>query len=304
MPVEPNRITAYGQELKLSGRKDTTVATVTQRLALIAKGLDNNPCDLNNPYEVKEFLSKVKWQNSTKHTAVIDYTGYLRFLGKTWNKPKYTPQEKIYFIPTEAELDTLIAASCKNLAALLQFLKETAVRIGEACKVEWTDLDYQNHTATINHPEKGSLPRLQRISDKLIAMINQLPKTQKPVFLATSSQQGIRKTFESMRARTAEKLQNPRLLKIHCHTFRHWKATTMMLKGTDSYFIRQLLGHKTATMTDRYINIVKSLLGNGDEQYICKCVEATDKIGIMRLIEDAYTKADEADGIHFYRKRA
>jgi integrase len=298
MPVELSNITAYAWNLKKNGRKDATIETVTHRLLLLAKH-----SNLADPESVKEALITIKWQNSTKATAVMDYTAYLRFLGKTWTKPKYIPQEKIYFIPTEQEIDTLIAASCPNLAALLQFLKETAVRIGEACQVQWADLDYQNHTAAINHPEKGSLPRLQRMSDKLIAMLNQLPKTQKPVFLATSSQQGIRKTFESMRQRTAEKLQNPRLLRIHCHTFRHWKATTMMMKGTDSYFIRQLLGHKTATMTDRYINIVKSLLGNGDEQYICKCVEATDKIGIMRLIEDAYTKADEADGIHFYRKR-
>ena len=298
MPLEPSQIMAYAWHLKKNGRKDTTVETVTHRLLLLAKH-----SNINDPESVKEALMTIKWQNSTKATAVMDYTAYLRFLGKTWTKPRYIPQEKIYFIPTEAEIDQLIAASCKNLAALLQFLKETAARIGEACHVEWADLDYQNKTAAINHPEKGSLPRLQKISDKLIAMINELPKTQKPVFLATSSQHGVRITFENMRQRTAEKLKNPRLLKIHFHTFRHWKATTLMMKGTDSYFIRQLLGHKTATMTDRYINIVKSLLGNGDEQYICKCVEATDKTGIMRLIEDAFTLADTADGIHFYRKR-
>jgi integrase len=135
-------------------------------------------------------------------------------------------------------------------------------------------------------------------------MLNELPKTEKPIFLATSSQKGVKTTFEDMRKRTAKKLVNPRLLKIHFHTFRHWKATTLMMRGIDSYYIRQLLGHKTATMTDRYINIVKSLLNNGDEQYTVKILKATDTEAIAHAIQDGYTKADETDGLKFYKKRA
>jgi integrase len=296
LPVELSQITAYAWELKKNGRTDSTIETITHRLLLLAKH-----CNINEPESVKEALATLKWENSTKHTAVSDYTGYLKYIGKTWTKPRYIIQEKIYFIPTEQEIDSLISASGRTLAPLLQFLKETATRIGEAIAVTWMDIDTNNKTVAINHPEKGSLPRLIPISSKLLTMLNTLPKTEKPIFLATSSKHGLRITFEDMRKRTAEKLSNPRLMKIHFHTFRHWKATTEFLKLKDGYYVRALLGHKTATMTDRYINIAKALLHHQEDGYTAKVAQTKEEI--CELIEAGFEHHDDIDGLHIYRKR-
>ncbi|MCJ7767506.1 tyrosine-type recombinase/integrase, partial [Candidatus Bathyarchaeota archaeon] len=138
--------------MKKNGRKEITCKTVLDRLTLLAR-----QCNIDEPEQVKEALLTLKWQNSTKHTAVGDYTAYLRYIGKTWTKPKYIVQEKLYFIPTETEVDQLIAAAGKTIAPLLQLLKETGVRIGEAAAITWKDVDFERKTVTINHPEKGSL---------------------------------------------------------------------------------------------------------------------------------------------------
>jgi integrase len=61
------------------------------------------------------------------------------------------------------------------MAALLQFLKETGARIGEALRLKWTDLDFERRVVSIT-PEKGSKPRILPISEKLIGMINILPR--------------------------------------------------------------------------------------------------------------------------------
>ena len=286
----------HAQNMRLNGRQECTIKDSMMKLKLLIK----YGADLDNPESVKQTLTKVAWQNSTKWNACIIYTAYLKFRGLTWIKPKYKPEEKLIFIPTQQEIDALISASGKTNAPLLQFLLESGARIGEACKIEWTDIDYANKTVAINHPEKHSLPRLIKISDKLIVMLNQLPRTNKPIFTANAKQETLRHTFEAMRKRTAQKLGNPRLLKIHMHTFRHYKATTMFLKEMDSYTVRQQLGHKTAIMTDRYINLVKGMTNVG-EDYESRC--ATTKEEICKLIENGFTKADEIDGIHIYRKR-
>ena len=52
---------------------------------------------------------------------------------------------------------------------------ETGARCGEAWQLKWIDFDFENKTVRIT-PEKGSEPRRLRISDKLIAMLNNLPK--------------------------------------------------------------------------------------------------------------------------------
>ncbi len=55
---------------------------------------------------------------------------------------------------------------------------------------------------------------------------------------------GSLKTFRAQRKRIANKLGNPRILKIHFHTFRHWKASTEYAKTKDILHVMKLLGHK------------------------------------------------------------
>jgi len=50
---------------------------------------------------------------------------------------------------------------------------------------QWSARELENKTVRIT-PEKGSDPRQLRISDKLVAMLNSLPKEQPEVFLGLS----------------------------------------------------------------------------------------------------------------------
>jgi len=74
-------------------------------------------------------------------------------------KPHYKEIYKIPFVPTEAEIDVLIAGSGYKTAAFLQFLKETAMRPGEACAFTWDDIDLVSKTVRVT-PEKVSNPRI------------------------------------------------------------------------------------------------------------------------------------------------
>ncbi|MBS7612072.1 tyrosine-type recombinase/integrase [Candidatus Bathyarchaeota archaeon] len=79
------------------------------------------------------------------------------------------------FIPTEEELDQLIAGCSKKVSTLLQFLKETAAKVGEALKLKWTDLDFERRVVMIT-PEKCSKPRILSISPKLEGMLKNPPR--------------------------------------------------------------------------------------------------------------------------------
>jgi len=288
----------YEHKLRLDQLKEVTVKGTIARLTQLI----DNGADLYEPDTIKEALLKIDWKPSTKKIAVAQYACFLQYIGKTWNKPRITVPEEIYFIPQETEIDALINMAGATLAPLLQLLKETAVRIGEATAIEWKDIDYNNKTVTINHPEKASLPRIIPISERLALMINQLPKTEKPVFLSRNKdKESIRKNFEQLRKRATKKLGNPRLMQIHLHTFRHYKATMMFLEHRDQYEVRKLLGHKTSAMTDKYINITETLLKNKEEKYTVKTVKTAEEA--TKLIEDGFEHHDNIDGIHLYRKR-
>jgi integrase len=57
----------------------------------------------------------------------------------------------------------------------------TLIRCGEACKLKWTDIDIENTSVRVT-PEKGSNPRILRTSNKLMNMLNTLPRISKTVF--------------------------------------------------------------------------------------------------------------------------
>jgi hypothetical protein len=71
-----------------------------------------------------------------------------------------------------------------------------------------------------------------KTSQKLFNMLNSLPKKNEKVF-GLAVYRSMENQFVVTRKRTANKLQNPRIMQIHFHTLRHWKATMEYHKTRD-----------------------------------------------------------------------
>jgi len=180
----------------------------------------------------------------------------------------------------------------------MQFLKETGARIGEVMKAKWTDINQERRTIYI-HSEKGSNDRILPISEKLLAMLNRMKKINEYIFQPTKH--GYRVTFESLRKRTAQKLNNPRLMQIHLHTFRHWKGTTEYHKTKDIYYVKTILGHKSVKSTEVYVNLEKSYYLTDSDEWTCKTAQNVEES--KTLIEAGFEYVTEQDGLKLYRKR-
>lgn len=123
----------------------------------------------------------------------------------------YTPVYEIPFIPTESETDQLIAGSSKKMAALLQLLKETAIRL-EVCRTRWVDFNPKQKTIRVR-AEKNSNPRIFHISDELL---NILPE--KDEHILTANVRCLQSHCLQLRKRLAKRLNNSRFKEIHFHT--------------------------------------------------------------------------------------
>lgn len=173
----------YLVKMELQGYRHSTIRLSQSALrTLIARG-----AKLTNPETVKQVIanqSKLEtafngkiWSGSRKRNVINAYTAFLAYVGLTWKAPIYQIIRKLPFIPTEQEIDDLIAASPNVLAAFLQLLKETGMRRGEAVAVPWKDVDLERRVIMCNFPEKGSNPRIfSDLSGKLLSMLNNLPK--------------------------------------------------------------------------------------------------------------------------------
>lgn len=206
--------------LKIQGCSEHTVKGWGQKLNRLARS-----ADLESPESVKKYLVYLDIAESSKHAFCTCYGAFLKWQGRTWTVPKYKGTQKIpEFIPTEKEIDALIAGCGKKTATILQTLKETGMRIGECLSLKWSSVNAEAHTITLNTPEKNSLPRIFKVSSKLIGMLEMLPKNSDKIF-GCSNSRNASVCLAQQRKKIARKLQNPRIAKIHFHLIRHWKGT-------------------------------------------------------------------------------
>lgn len=293
------KLVQYSFYLEKQGYALETVRTNNGSL----RALQLRNADLLNPESVKETLAKEqKWSQNRRRNVINAYTLFLKVCGMpAWEKPKTNVVRKIPFIPNEAEIDALIAGAPTSVATFLQLLKETAMRSGEATRLQWKDTDLEKRLITLNEPEKGSLPRQwNHLSQKLIDMLNAMPRNDVKVF-GSYTLNSLKAMLCRTRRRMATKLRNPRLLGIHFHTLRHWKATMEYHKTKDLLHVMAFLGHKKSDNTLLYVQLDQSLFSDTLDEFTVKTAETPEEAA--KLIEVGFQLADTINGIHLYRKR-
>ena len=234
---------------------------------------------------------------SSKFNTVKAYKAFIKAFKVKWEpvKIRYEPKEPFY--PLEEEIDQIINACSKTTATFLMVLKDTGARISEARKIQWTDINEKNNTIAINHPAKGSRSRTVKVSEKTLYMLRRLRKNHgdyifNPTFVSA------RKPFNTTRKRLAERTQNQRLLKIHFHTLRHWRASKEYEKTGDIYAVKDLLGHKAISSTDRYQHGSFS-----NEEYVTKRPQTSQEEDALINAGFQFVRFDSKEDVPIYRKR-
>jgi integrase len=289
-------ILSFGLWMNKQGYRHSTVHYCVQALKSVARRTN-----LLDPESVKSFLASVNVSESRKAKLVEDLARFYNWKHIPFDKPNYRRIERLPFVPLESEIDQLISGVGRKTGTFLQLLKETGMRAGEAWNLKWTDLDLERNAVNIV-PEKNSNPRQSRISTRLMAMLNRLPRRYEYVFRnpridPLMSMEVFRRGAARQRKRISERLQNPRIRNITFKTLRHWKATSEYHRTRDILHVMSILGHKNIRNTLVYTHLVDF---HGDE-FVCK-IARTVQEG-KELVESGFDYVSEFDGIQLYRKR-
>jgi len=286
--------------------------TIRRRVTLL-KLLQKRGGNLLNPESVFHVIDGAKkwdwkrrqltgepWSDGSKNNAAQAYRSFCELhkipIPEGINLEKWGRQpQKLPWVPLETEIDQLIAGCLRLIATFLQLLKETGMRSGEAIRLTWADVDLEHGVVTINRPEKHSLPRQFKISGKLLAMLNCLPKENEKVF--TIDLRTMRKRFMWQRNRISQKLQNPRIKRITFHTLRHWYGTMEYHKTKDILRVQDRLGHKSITSTLIYTHLVNF---EADEYHTATSKSLKED---EELLKAGFEYVTERDGVKIYRKR-
>jgi integrase/transposase-like protein len=290
------KIIGFALWLSKQGYDEDVVKWRSDRVAKLAQ-LGANIWD---PETVKEVLARQKsWNDGYKMLITYAYENFLEMEGLSWKRPHYVQPERLPFVPTEAELDQLIASCGKKLSVFLQGLKDTGADPGELAALEPTDINAENRTVQIR-PVKRHNPRVLKVSREFINRLQTLKSYQMSQRIFN---QGILSTcLNSQRKRAAQKFGNPRLQKISFTTFRHWKGTMEYHRTKDILHVMKLLGHKQIRNTLKYIHLEAMLFSEINDQYVAKVAYNTKEACALVEVGFEYITGEFDDGGKIFRK--
>jgi integrase len=177
------------------------------------------------------------------------------------------------WLTLEEEKLLLECASPEWLKNLITFALHTGMRRGEIINLLWKDVDFQGRLLRIEkskNGEKRSVPMSKTVCELLRGM--KVREITGQVFSVT--QAALKDGFERA-------VKKACINDFHFHDLRHTFATRLVQNGIDIYVVKELLGHKTITMTMRYAHHYPESLRHGVEVldrlcYNCATVEASD----------------------------
>ena len=153
-------------------------------------------------------------------------------------------------ILTEEEEDRLLDTSSEHLQPILIVALNTGMRLGEILNLEWRQINLDAQKIRVEKTKSGKI-RFIEINTFLLQEFLKLrsksgngqfvfpnPETRRPY-------RDIKKAFKGACKRTG-------INGLRFHDLRHTFATRLIEKGVDLITIKDLLGHSTVKITERY----------------------------------------------------
>ena len=280
-------------ELKKAGYAESTIETTSQRLKLLAKH-----CNLNDPESVRSYIASKDCTMAYKSGLVDCYDRYVRFNHLEWSKPYFRREEPIIQLPTEERVNKIIS-SCQSKNALqFTLLKECGLRPIELHRLTLRYVDLENGILHIKTAKHGKV-RTLRLKTKTLAMLRTYVSKHRFGLsdIMFSKPDTMSKAFQQARKRTAEKFQDPEILKVRLYDLRHFYGSMLYHKTKDLLFVKEKLGHRSLSSTMRYMHLI-----DWDyDEFIVKIASSIEEY--KSLLEQGFEYISDYESMKVLRKR-
>jgi len=200
----------------------------------------------NKPSTVNRYLCRLRHMfNRAVEWELLDESPMkgLRFLRENNARLRYLSIE---------ECNRLLESSiAPHLRAMVTVALHTGMRSGEIRSLQWRDLDFGSGFIVIRDSKNGE-SRHVPLDSTLTDLLADYPRMAGSDYVFPNAQGGrlgwIQHGFRNARERAG-------LSDLHFHDLRHTFASQWMMHGGDLYALKELLGHKSIAMTQRYAHL-------------------------------------------------
>lgn len=208
-------------------------------------------------YRAERLTAGVKKSTTNRELAILSR---VFSLGIDWGICSENPVRKIKFfseqdsvkerILTQEEEVRLLEASPGHLKPILKVALNTGMRRGEILGLRWSQVDLDKKAIRVERTKSGK-NRYVFLNSNLLSVFEELHKAEgKTEHVFRNSQTGqpfrdVKKAFKSACEKAG--IQNLRF-----HDLRHTFASRLVERGADLITVKELLGHSTVKMTERY----------------------------------------------------
>ncbi len=216
----------------------------------------------------RDVESMVRQLKPTQRNRVLAFTSRLFtcFEGWDWRVQNANPAKRIERsveqprdrVLTPAELAAFSAALERSSnryplqVAAIRIAALTGLRIGEVLNMRWQDVCFETGRLTL--PDTKSGRRVHDLPSAALALIEPLPRDGNWMFStrnAAPSYWYCRDIFQAIAKEAG-------LADVRLHDLRRTVMTDAAASGVGTHVLRDLLGHKSTAMADRYIRSVST----------------------------------------------
>lgn len=169
-----------------------------------------------------------------------------------------------------AELAALAAAlnerTERNPAAVaaIRFAALTGLRIGECLAVQWDHIEFE--TGRLTMPKTKTGRRVHDLPSPALELLAGLPRFNGIPWAFSSGRRDVPLAYHTTRLVFRAAREAAGLPDIRLHDLRRTVMTNAAAAGVETHILRDLLGHKTAAMANRYIRAVNAPVKDARER--------------------------------------
>jgi integrase len=226
--------------------------------------------------DIRKFLAELRGRGCTPQTLLTYYRPLHRFFWWCFRErhlptfvmsgmePPRVPQNPKR-VPDDRQVRLLLKTASLRDRAIFLLAIEGGLRRREIWGLSVQDLDLPGMAVWVRG--KGNRIRRVELDATTVATLRQYLKHRQNspserLFVTVSGKPLTLAGFDQIMRRARERLGIP----VHYHLLRHYAATRDAERGMDPWQLRERLGHRSVTTTERYVHraALRTRIGHGD----------------------------------------